>query len=54
MCCDFAVLYFTAMAKSHASSRSVKDWVLWAQGEDFVDIVLKPEHGEAKLGATLL
>ena len=36
----------SAMSKSHASCRSVSDWVLWAQTEGFTDIVEKAPHGE--------
>ena len=48
---SFSMLFPPAMAqKTHASRRSVDDWLLWCEAAGFKDIVGKPPHGEAQPG----
>ena len=42
------MLVLAAMAKSHAFSRTIAQWVVWAQAEDMDDIVELDGDGTAK------
>ena len=43
------------MQKSHASTKSVEDWITWATGEGYTDLEARPEKegGVPKLYRTL-